>query len=204
MSSLITVSHQALALPLSTWFLPSFNSKHILFIHVLFCTPLLMLLIPDLVEFVVSFTQCTSFSSKSKPKESLLPEPCSFHYCPTRALVLLGCELKQKLKLTEKELFLTPFFFLWCAPQCAFRNSSPPPQDFVVDHGAGSENFITTFTTEATQCCSYILGGLWSVGCGSPCLHHGQTFKCVHPLNGGKSGTSARFWFLPHVCGSDQ
>lgn len=69
-----------------------------------------MLLIPDLAEFVVSFTQCTSFSSKSKPKESLLPEPCSFHYCPTRALVLLGCELKQKLKLTEKELFLTLFF----------------------------------------------------------------------------------------------
>lgn len=55
-----------------------------------------------LAELVGSFTQGTSFSSRKQPKESPLPQPCSFHYCPARALVLLGCELKQKLKLTKK------------------------------------------------------------------------------------------------------
>lgn len=114
--SLRPLSHPALALPLSTGFPISFNSKNIQlhfifpcsFLHACWYFPFQTF--PPLAELVGNFTQGTSFSSKKQPKESPLPEPCSFHYYPARALVLLGRKLKQKLKLTKKKLCLTFFF----------------------------------------------------------------------------------------------
>lgn len=115
----LPVSHQALSLPLSISVQLQFQKYPATFYLSMFfftcfcwCFPFQTFLL--LTEFFGSFTQGTSCSSKSQPKESSLPEPWSFHYCPAWAHVLLGCELKQKLELTKKELFLTHFFPLVC------------------------------------------------------------------------------------------
>lgn len=80
---------------------------------------------------------------------------------------------------TQKKLLLSQAVSVVCSTECSQKELWPP----TCMEECRKQKFITSFTSEATSYCSYSLGGLWNVDCGTSCLCYGQKCRCLKLLN---------------------